>query len=89
MLSSRLKYTHRKVVKIFTSRKILHRDIKTANIFLALNPETGQEIVKLGDFGICFLHPRARSVCARACEGVSVFVSDYGAGCRTFYQVSL
>ena len=34
------------------SRKILHRDIKTANIFLAVNPADGREICKLGDFGV-------------------------------------
>lgn len=36
---------------MFYSRKILHRDIKTANIFL--NDEgNGEPAVKLGDFGI-------------------------------------
>ena len=39
-------------VKHAHDRKILHRDIKTANIFLGHHPGSSQEVVKLGDFGI-------------------------------------
>eukprot|EP00960_Hanusia_phi_P035821 751960-Hanusia_phi.AAC.7 len=34
------------------SRKILHRDIKSANVFLHRSDERGNAVVKLGDFGI-------------------------------------
>lgn len=33
------------------SEKVLHRDLKTSNIFLTVGPN-GEEVVKLGDFGI-------------------------------------
>jgi serine/threonine protein kinase len=39
-----LEYLHRK--------KLVHRDVKPANIFLARDSESGRWLVKLGDFGI-------------------------------------
>eukprot|EP00668_Euglena_longa_P012559 GGOE01015015.1.p1 GENE.GGOE01015015.1~~GGOE01015015.1.p1 ORF type:complete len:786 (+),score=208.71 GGOE01015015.1:78-2360(+) len=33
-------------------QNILHRDIKTANVFLATDPFDGGDVVKLGDFGV-------------------------------------
>ncbi len=33
-------------------RKILHRDIKTQNIFISDPDKTGEFTIKLGDFGI-------------------------------------
>ncbi|KAJ1487418.1 kinase-like domain-containing protein [Baffinella frigidus] len=39
-------------VKHAQDRKVIHRDIKTANIFLGKNPGSNQYVVKLGDFGI-------------------------------------
>ena len=43
-LCSALKYVH--------SRRVLHRDLKTQNIFLASVPGDKDYCVKLGDFGI-------------------------------------
>ena len=39
-------------VKHIHDRKILHRDIKTANIFLHKDSSSSYPVVKLGDFGI-------------------------------------
>ena len=39
-------------IKHIHDRKILHRDIKTANIFLHRHDNNSWPIVKLGDFGI-------------------------------------
>ena len=39
-------------VKHIHDRKVLHRDIKTANIFLHLPDKASMPVVRLGDFGI-------------------------------------
>ncbi|KAF5225226.1 hypothetical protein ECC02_001772 [Trypanosoma cruzi] len=51
------------------SRSILHRDIKTSNIFI-----TGKNHVKLGDFGVCTVLT-STSVAARSMIGTPLYFS--------------
>ena len=42
-------------------RKILHRDLKSANIFLAKGDKPEHPIVKLGDFGVAAVQEHTKS----------------------------
>jgi NIMA (never in mitosis gene a)-related kinase len=53
-------------IKHVHDRKILHRDIKTANIFLQSDGDSNQYLVKLGDFGIAKVLEHTKDNCKTA-----------------------
>lgn len=59
-------------VKHCHDRKILHRDIKSQNIFVTLAP--GSTILKLGDFGIAKALDSTAAL-ARTCIGTPYYLS--------------
>ena len=65
-LCSALKYVH--------SRRVLHRDLKTQNIFLASVPGDKDYCVKLGDFGISKVL-NSTSECASTIIGTPYYLS--------------
>ena len=65
-LCSALKYIH--------GRKILHRDLKTQNIFLASIPNEKHYSIKLGDFGIAKVL-QSTSECANTIIGTPYYLS--------------
>ena len=65
-ICSALKYIH--------SQRILHRDLKTQNIFLASVPGDKDYCVKLGDFGISKVL-NSTSECARTIIGTPYYLS--------------
>ena len=62
-----------RAVQYIHERKILHRDIKSQNIFIAA-PKQGRFVVKLGDFGIAKIMDGTTDY-ARTCIGTPYYLS--------------
>ena len=62
-----------RAVQYIHERKILHRDIKSQNIFIS-GPKQGRMIVKLGDFGIAKIMDGSTDY-ARTCIGTPYYLS--------------
>ena len=74
-LASALDYLHK--------RKILHRDVKTGNIFVMANPS----VLKLGDFGVAKVLERTGQM-ARTCVGTPGYLSPEICGNRQYNSKS-
>lgn len=61
-------------VKHIHDRRILHRDLKTQNIFISLDPHTGQKMMKIGDFGVSKVLSSTME-CARTAIGTPYYLS--------------
>ena len=62
-----------RAIQYIHDRRILHRDIKTQNIFIS-NAKQGRWIVKLGDFGISKVIEGTTEL-ARTCIGTPYYLS--------------
>jgi serine/threonine protein kinase len=64
-------------IEYLHENEIIHRDLKPGNIFISLNEETKELIVKVGDFGLSLMNDLKTNHTFCGTQGYMVFYNNY------------